>query len=320
MKKFLEDLKKELELKNISKKEIDDIISDHEEMINQALEDGVSEEDLKSRFGSPKDLADELAFDQGSDSEEKEEKKSLDKKITFKLGDKPISINVDLVVDDIIIEFSDDQDIHVLSNKIIKENKYDVSFKDNELSLIAKDKQKSGIFNSSSGSSQDFKILVPKAAIIDLITCHVITGDLEINSLTLNSLKLSGVNGDLELEKLTTQKAKLNIVNGDIKVKSLNSNNLNVSLVSGDMNIIDTTIEKDLIIQTVSGDSKINSVTCEMLELHTVSGDIEGSELYPNRVKLQSVSGDINIKNKEHKDIEIINKSTLSGNINIKTK
>lgn len=299
MKKFLEDLKKELELKKMSKKEIEDIISDHKEMIDQAIEDGISEEDLNSRFGSPKVLADELAFDQGVDSKENEGKKSLDKKISFKLNDKPISIKVDLVVDDISIELSDDQDIHVMCNKVIKEDKYDISFKDNELCLCAK-KQKSSFINFSMGSSLDFKILIPKTAVIDLITCNM-------------------VNGDLNLEDLTMRKTKLNIVSGDIEIDTFNSEYLIVSLVSGDLEISQAEIKRDFILHTVSGDSEISKVTCDILELHTVSGDIDGDELYPNKVKLKSVSGDINIENKKQSDIEIVSKSTVSGSINIKT-
>ncbi|BCR35899.1 DUF4097 family beta strand repeat-containing protein [Mariniplasma anaerobium] len=315
MKKFLEDLKKELELKGMSKKEIEDIINDHEEMISQAIDDGVSEEDLNSRFGSPKVLADELAFDEKSEPNEKEAKKTLAKKMSFKLNGKPIDIVIDLVVDDVSIELSDDQEIHVLSKKEIKEDKYEVSFNDNELRIVAKNKNKSSFFSSS--SSNDFKIFIPEKALIDTIMCNMVNGDLEVNDLTSNSLKLSGVNGDLELEKLITKKAKLNIVNGDIVLKSFNADQLIVSLVSGDMEIKHAEIEHDLILNTVSGDFQIRNTTCDTLELHTVSGDIDGEELYPNRVKLQSVSGDINIENKEKKDIEIVSKSTISGHINI---
>jgi DUF4097 and DUF4098 domain-containing protein YvlB len=301
MKKFLEDLRKELELKNMSKKEIDDIIGDHEEMIHQALEDGVSEEDLKSRFGSPKDLADELASDEVDNQEEKLEKKPMDKNISFQVNNKSISITVDLVSDDVSIELSNDAELHVRSNKVIKEDKYEVSFKDNLLSIIAKDKKKSGTFSFSSNSTQNFEIFVPKNTVIDVITCNT-------------------VNGDIDLEKLSTKKTKLNIVNGDIELKSFNSNYLIVSLVSGDMKMSHAEIQNDFILHTVSGDSKIDDVTCNMLELHTVSGDIDGYELYPNSVKLQSVSGDINIENKNFKDIEVVSKSTLSGSINIKNK
>jgi DUF4097 and DUF4098 domain-containing protein YvlB len=315
MKKFLEDLKKELELKNMSKKEIDDIIQDHEEMIKQALDDGVSEDDLNSRFGSPKMLADELSFDQDTEPKEKKDVVFTDEKITFKLNDKPITIVIDLVVDDLIIEHSNDQDLHVVCDEEINEKLYEISFDNNELKLIAKKKNESSFFNSS--DSHEFKIFIPNNAVIDALTSHMVNGDLEINSLTIQNFKFSGINGNIELENLTTKKTKLNIVNGDIEIDSFQADELVISLVNGEMELNEAKIEHDLIVHTVSGDSEIYHTTCDMLELHTVSGDIEGKELYPNKVKLKSISGDINIKNKEKKEIEIISKSTVSGDIDI---
>jgi DUF4097 and DUF4098 domain-containing protein YvlB len=315
MKKFLEDLKKELELKNMSKSEIEDIINDHKEMIKQAIDDGVSEEDLNSRFGSPKTLADELSYDQDPDSSEESDDRDDDEEMTFKLNDMPITMHINLVVDDLMIETSNDQYIHVISDNEIKENAYEVSFDDNVFKLIAKKRNNSNFFDSS--DSQDFKIYVPKKAVIDEIIIDMVNGDLEINNLTSDTLKLSAVNGDIELDKMVAKKAKLNIVNGDIEIESFVSDNLVISLVSGDMELSKAKIEHDLIVHTVSGDSQISHTTCDTLELHTVSGDIEGKELYPNSVKLKSISGDINIDNEEQKEIIIISKSTVSGDINI---
>ena len=63
MKKFLKDLEKELNKLGISEKEIKEIIGDHEEMIETALKDGLSEGQLADKFGNPAKVAKELHMD-----------------------------------------------------------------------------------------------------------------------------------------------------------------------------------------------------------------------------------------------------------------
>src|SRR6056297_1542212 len=60
MKTFLEDLRKELKKQNLNDIEIADIINDHEEMISQAMEEGLTEDQIIEKFGDPKKLAEEL--------------------------------------------------------------------------------------------------------------------------------------------------------------------------------------------------------------------------------------------------------------------
>jgi DUF4097 and DUF4098 domain-containing protein YvlB len=76
-------------------------------------------------------------------------------------------------------------------------------------------------------------------------------------------------------------------------------------------------VGKEMKLNTVSGDIRIEDSLCQDCALHSVSGDITGMEFYPSRVSLKSVSGDITIKNKNHTDIEIVSKSTLTGDIHI---
>ena len=63
MKKFLKDLENELKKMKINSNEIKEILADHEEMMNEALKEGLSEEELATKFGNPAKLAQDLFED-----------------------------------------------------------------------------------------------------------------------------------------------------------------------------------------------------------------------------------------------------------------
>jgi len=69
MKKFLENLRTELKKKHINEGEIEEILRDHEEMIDEALAEGLSEEDITKKFGNPEQVAADIsAMNKGVES------------------------------------------------------------------------------------------------------------------------------------------------------------------------------------------------------------------------------------------------------------
>ncbi len=63
MKKFLKDLEKELKKLHMNNKDIAEIMADHKEMLEQALYDGLTDEEIEIKFGDPEKLAKELNGD-----------------------------------------------------------------------------------------------------------------------------------------------------------------------------------------------------------------------------------------------------------------
>ena len=61
MKKFLKDLETELRKNKLSGAEIKEILADHEEMIQSAKNEGLTDEELEAKFGNPKKVAEELS-------------------------------------------------------------------------------------------------------------------------------------------------------------------------------------------------------------------------------------------------------------------
>ncbi len=320
MKNFIEDLKKELSKRNIAPDAIDDIIKDHEDMIKEALEDGLNEEDLIKRFGTPEHIAETLASEEEiveqNDSKEKEEVEK-DQTFAYDLDQNEISIQIELTNEDIIVKSSEKAKLTVDIENADHLEDYVVEFHDHTLNITRKKQNKMFSFFTSKAKNTKVVIYVPKDTLIKSLIDKHTNGDLELKQLKTRHISLNLVNGDIEMNEIISEGLKFHIVNGDIELKNIKANTLYSSQVSGDLEISNSMIDGDLEVRTVSGDIELEEVTCDMFEVDSVSGDIDGKEFYPKMIRFKSISGDLNIKNKEKKEIKIIKKSTLSGGINI---
>lgn len=87
---------------------------------------------------------------------------------------------------------------------------------------------------------------------------------------------------------------------------------LNLSVVSGDVNIPNNFTFETAIINSVSGDVKMNANCKVKLEINTVSGEIDVSGVTAQEIKMNSVSGDIEIENS---DASVIDIESTSGDV-----
>lgn len=316
MKKYLEDLRQELQKQKLTNKEIEEIIADHEEMIRTAMEEGLSEEEIKAKFGQPKQVAEELADNNEDIVTEQEENGGLVLWKTYQVETDSLSIDVNLISEDITYQLSDSSEIKVYYEGKAKVEKYEISYKKNEFRLSA---PKRLGFNFSFGKGDDLRFVVelPKHVIVKELKHVTISSDSTFKNLKVNDLKINTTSGDICITHYQAEKFKLNSVSGDCSIENSKLGELNLSQVSGNTNLDHVTISGNFKANTVSGDVELNDVTCEDFEMHAVSGDVDGREFYPKKVTLKSVSGDVNIKNQEKRYIEIVKKSTLSGDINI---
>ena len=144
-------------------------------------------------------------------------------------------------------------------------------------------------------------------------------GNIEVNGITALKFKLKSTSGDVEATNLDLGETKFATISGDMEITNLKAKSFDMSLISGDSNIKKAVIEEDMYFNSVSGDVQLFEVECKKATLKTVSGDLNGNEFYPAEVTLKSVSGDMNITNRDAlKDVNIISKKTVSGEINIK--
>lgn len=317
MKNFLEDLKNELSKRNIAKDAIDDILKDHEDMIKEALEDGLSEEDLEKRFGTPEHIAESLASEEEIVEEEKEKDAEKDHTFEFDFDQKEMSVQIELTNEDIYIKPTTHKSVSVSIENADDIKDYVVEFNDQTLNITRKKQNKMFSFFSTKAKNTKIYIDIPNEALIKSLIGKHTNGDMVLKQLNTKHINLNLVNGDIDMQEVVAEGVKFHIVNGDIELIDIKSNTLYASLVSGDLEIKKSVIDGDLEIRTVSGDIELEEVTCDMFEADSVSGDIDGKEFYPKMIRFKSISGDLNIKNKEKKEIKIIKKSTLSGGVNI---
>lgn len=312
MNKYLEDLKKELLKLNISKQEIEEIISDHVEMISEAQEEGLTDEELVTKFGNPADLAEELSKDSSKQPENTNEYKLFK---TFPVVGEFEEVDVKLVSDDIHYEVGDNDSIEVYYKNIKDIDDYEIEFNKGKFVLRKVKKVKLFNFHTSSGT---LLVKAPKAELKKFMLASV-SGDVELSDINTKKLKIATTSGDLVIGHIIGSEVEITTVSGDSKVESLTSNEVYFNAVSGDFHVSNGTINGDVTANTVSGDFEINDFTAKEFDFKTVSGDLEASEFYPELVNLKSVSGDITINNTDKlRPVKVGKKKTLSGDINIK--
>ncbi len=320
MKQFLKDLKKELTKLKFSENEIKEILADHEEMIQVAIDEGLLETELEQKFGVPKKVAQELSDDSKKTGEEGNPSNNTSIEgytffNSFPVTDEVIDVNISVIDEDVEYVSAETSSIEVFYQGIDDIEKYDISLKAGIFKIRC---EKRGISFFMKRRSPKFIVKFPMGMKNKLFNYKTVSGDAIIYGVSTDEFTVKTTSGDMKIEKLDSKEFKLSSVSGDITISNLKAIGFKVSLVSGDMNMINSTIENDMDVNTVSGDAKIKDTSATNTSIKTVSGDLNAEEFYPKTVSLKSVSGDINIKNKlKDKEIKILHKKTLSGNISI---
>ena len=317
MKKFLQDLETELRKNNLSDEEISEIIADHEEMIETAMNEGLTDAELEKKFGNPKEVAEELS--QFSEKKEKGRENKKMKRQEFTGIEEGYHINIGLINEDIEFQTNEDGKIIIeYSGKRDLED-YTIEFNNNELVLKTPKKREIGSFFGH--EKNQFTISLPQGLKIGNFILKEINGDIELAKHESESLQLDTKNGDLKLSEFKTNTLKLNTINGDVNMEDILCKTISVSQISGDLKMKKVTAIGDFDAHSVSGDMNFENVNCDEFIMKTVSGDVNAYEFYPTSVSLNSVSGDITITNTDmSKTIDVKHERSVSGDIKIRIK
>jgi hypothetical protein len=320
MKKYLEDLKKELNKRGLKDKDIEDILNDYTEMINQALQDGLDENDLEKKFGSPVKIAKEIALDENGNDEPKKSSDDDEFKLwkSFDIKKESINLTIKLIDDDVMIKSTDDQKMSIHYSGAFNENQYELIVTDDEIKLTSpplRGFKFNQMFKSHKKTS--FLIFIPEELLIGTFVYTVVNSDLIIEDVKASNFNLSTTNGDIDIHRSYLGHFKINTVSGDVKCNKVYVDTVNSSQVSGDTIFDHCTINKHLKVNMVSGDVNLNHTTCDILDSSSVNGDINGVEFYPKKIDFKTLSGDINLKNNHRERIEIRKNGVFSGSVNI---
>jgi len=316
MKKFLEDLKKELVKMKLNKNEINEILADHEEMIDQATKEGLSEEEITAKFGEPAKIAKELGIDYyiNEGVEEMDEGYVLFK--SFPVIDELKEVEIKLISEDVEYQEHNQESIEVYFKNIDKTGDYECEYKDCKFVLRRESKLSFRVVFRNKNKSVIIK--VPKGHNLDKFRFNSVSGDVECTNIISKELKFRTVSGDVEVKSLEVVNGLVKTVSGDAEILKLKADTFKLSSVSGDLELFNGKIEGEFEINTVSGDLDIHDVEAGETTYSSVSGDLEGKNFYPSKLNLKSVSGDIEVHNEDRtRDIEIGRKKTISGDITI---
>ena len=275
LEKYFEELRKELETRNA--KDSQEILSYFEEIVNDHLDNGESEESIIASLGSVEQLADSICEKQTT-KETIPHEQHLERR-TFSGISK---INIDVKAYDVTIEITDEENGWLEYNSS-DDICLDVNISNNKISIEEEDSSTivntffAKIFSLRDRGFQGYlHIYCPKDKMFDLC---------------------------------------INTVSGDVKVKDVFSRDLNIDTVSGDFNSQKITIIDTFKAQSVSGDFNINNLKCDEITIETVSGDVELSvdgNMDDYNIYEESLRKNFSYEGKGNKSLEI---ETVSGDI-----
>lgn len=312
---YIDELKSELQKRHVKQSIIDEIVADHEDMIREAMNEGLSETDLHTKFGSPTRLAAELA--EASDTAKENAVPVTDAWKSFPMTSAELTLDIKLINEDINVRLHDGNEISVYSNASASRlSDYECSYRGGILTLHAPRTKGFSLFGRGS-NDQSFDLLVPRSALVVQAKVTTVNGDARCDGLEASQFESNTTNGAIHLSSGLIGRLKFNTVNGDVRLEKIEVGTIQGSSVAADVSIQSAKIKGDLILNSVSGDADIRDSVADYAELSTVSGDMNGLEFYPVRIALKSVSGDIRIANKRRDAVEVVRRSTVSGSIEI---
>ncbi len=325
MKKFLKDLEKELSKFKFGKKEIEEILADHKEMIDQALNDGLTEEQITEKFGNPEKLASDLytdlsaeksASEQQINTDEQEEIPGFNLYKTLNVVEELKEVSIKVISEDIAVYPYTGEQIQVYFKNVKEPELYSITLNGGVFSFGREVKKSFNIFRSS---NEQVIIKLPETKGLEKYTLTSVSGDAELKAVNAKHVALKSTSGDFEILGLKAGKGELTTVSGDYEIKGMKADELFVSSVSGDFEIENVVVKNDVTLNTVSGDFEVFNFVAETASLKTVSGDLDAKEFYVSKIDLRSVSGDIEIENRDKtRPIEVGKKRSVSGDIKIR--
>ena len=294
LEKYFEELRKELETRNA--KDSQEILSYFEEIVNDHLDNGESEESIIASLGSVEQLADSICEKQTT-NEIIPHEQHLERR-TFSGISK---INIDVNAYDVTIE-SIDQENGWLEYNGSDDIYLDVNISNNKISIEEEDSSTivntffAKIFSLRGRGFQGYlHIYCPKDKMFDLC--------------------INTVSGDVKVKDVKCDELEFESVSGDMKLQDVFSRDLNIDTVSGDFNSQKITIIDTFKAQSVSGDFNINNLKCDEITIETVSGDVDLSvdgNMDDYNIHEESLRKNVSYESKGNKSLEI---ETVSGDI-----
>lgn len=143
------------------------------------------------------------------------------------------------------------------------------------------------------------------------------SGDVHLNGLVFtDSLEAGTASGEIKAQDIAVQcDCSLHAASGDIEARNLTcGDHLEMHTASGDMDLFDVRAGK-IRIDAASGDPTLGSIECDELAVNCASGDVDMRGIRAGKIHAGAASGDITLS--DATCTEIIEMNSASGDIEI---
>lgn len=298
--KFLEELRNKLI--DLNDKDVDDTIAYFNEMIEDKVSEGFSEEEVIKGLGKPQDVAITLV------GEEKNKIDNFSNEVVSDIEDENVErcifpgnkideINLDTVYHKIIVKESGNNEVIF---EYPKNNKYhyDVSLSDGTLDI---EYSQNGIDKFMKKmmmpSDETIRLYLPSKSHIELNIDNV-SGSMEVSDLKLDSIDIENVSGVIRIENVILDNLDAETVSGPYHIHNLKAD--------------------DISLESVSGKIDMHRVSADSIDLETVSGPLD-LEICGNRedynISIEKMFADVDIESESGEDKEL-HIETVSGSVN----
>ena len=224
------------------------------------------------------------------------------------------SIQLNTVTADIRLAPAEDNTCKVICYEEEK-MKHSVSVQNGTLTICAIDERNWHEHISFSFHSPKVTVYLPKAEYTSL-TVKETTGNIKINTISVNTIDLSVSTGDISLSDVICKgDTKTNITTGAINVASTVCQNFVSTGNTGDIILKDVNVTKKIEIQRETGDVTFDHSDAAEISVKTTTGSVIGSLLTEKIFTVKSSTGDIHVpETKTGGTCEII---TVTGDIKL---
>ena len=317
---FLVELREKLS--GIPQNEVSDRLVFYGEMIDDRVEDGLTEEEAIAEIGTVEEIASQILSEVPVTEPVKVTKPAVQTPAKKSPGTVVITegfrnINVFTSTDDVEFYPSENGTCKVVFPENEKQT-HSAAVRDGTLYVIVKDNRKWYDFIAfPSFRSTRIQIYLPETEYSSL-TVKGNTGDINIPAgFRFESVKASVVTGDIGCLSSVSGLIHLASNTGDIDVKDIYAGEISVSSTTGDVDVFAVTCTGNIEVKVTTGDISLKDVSCTNASLTGTTSDIKLTNVTAREMlSATCVTGDVRVNQSDAAELSLkTNLGDISGSL-----
>lgn len=321
-KQLVEELKKKLCC--LSQNDIEKSIDYYCEMIDERMEEGLTEEQAVAAIGTADEIAEQILSCNTDEPANLSVSASESSFVVKENTNGEKTFTTEAIFENIDISCVE-KDIHFYPSK---DNKCAITYREiKHINVSITIEKGTLIYREKDDRNWSRHILCVNNSFIDVylpekeyenLKLLTVSGDITLDyKFTFKNADLQSTSGDIVLHSNISGKIYANTVSGDIDLENIRCNTLKLNTTSGDIDMSDVVSENTAALNSVSGDITFSNSDAADYSISTVSGDVDGNILTPKQYITSTVNGDVNVPNSASDAAGKCYISTVSGDIEI---